>query len=103
MRRRTIRLALPFLGVAVVALADQAAFAADGMQAQIDELFAEWTRSDRPGCAMAAARDGRILIERGYGMSDLEQGVAIRPDTGLNSSLPRRKTRLSPSRENRMR
>jgi CubicO group peptidase (beta-lactamase class C family) len=51
---------------------------------QVDDLFAPWTRSDSPGCSMATTQDGRIVLERGYGMADLEQGVSIRPDTVFN-------------------
>lgn len=34
-----------------------------------------------PGRSLAATQDGRITLERGYDMADLEQGVAIRPET----------------------
>ena len=50
----------------------------------IDALFAPWARSDSPGCALAITQDGRVTLERGYGMADLEQGIAIRPDTVFN-------------------
>ena len=53
-------------------------------QARIDELFQPWSRSDAPGCAVAAIRQGRTVLEGSYGMADLEQGVAIRPDTVFN-------------------
>jgi CubicO group peptidase (beta-lactamase class C family) len=56
----------------------------DDLRQRTDELFAPWTRSDSPGCALATTQDGRIVLERGYGMADLEQGVAIRPDTVFN-------------------
>lgn len=58
--------------------------AADRIETRIDEVFAPWSRSDSPGCSMAVTRDGRLLVERGYGMADLEQGIAIRPDTVFN-------------------
>ncbi|HSR51115.1 MAG TPA: serine hydrolase domain-containing protein [Acidobacteriota bacterium] len=53
------------------------------LQAQVDKLFAEWNRSDSPGCALALAREGEIIYARGYGMADLEQGVAITPRTAF--------------------
>lgn len=84
MTRQMIRFVRSLFGVAVVALSNCAASATDGMEEQVDKLFAEWTRSDRPGCAIAATRNGHILLERGYGMADLEQGVAIRPHTVFN-------------------
>jgi CubicO group peptidase (beta-lactamase class C family) len=53
-------------------------------QARVDSLFQPWSRSDAPGCAVAVTKDGQTLLERGYGMADLEQGVAIRPQTVFN-------------------
>lgn len=53
-------------------------------QGEVDALFAQWARTDSPGCSVAVSRDGRIVLERGYGMADLEQGVAIRPETVFN-------------------
>ncbi len=46
----------------------------------IDALFSSWN-SATPGCAVGVSHDGRILLERAYGMADLEHGVANRPDT----------------------
>ncbi|HKE00704.1 MAG TPA: serine hydrolase domain-containing protein [Planctomycetota bacterium] len=45
----------------------------------VDRLFATWSRSDSPGCAVAVARDGKTLHARGYGMADLEHGAPITP------------------------
>jgi CubicO group peptidase (beta-lactamase class C family) len=63
---------------------------------KIDALFDPWTRSDAPGCAISVTRDGQAVFERGYGMADLEQGVAIRPDTVFNiASLSKQFTTTS--------
>lgn len=70
--------------VAVLAQSQSVDQGAQSVVPHIDALFEPWTRSDGPGCAMAATRDGRILVERGYGMADLEQGTAIRPHTVFN-------------------
>jgi len=43
---------------------------------QVDAVFAEYDRSDSPGCSLGVYRDGRILYARGYGMANLELGVA---------------------------
>jgi CubicO group peptidase (beta-lactamase class C family) len=48
---------------------------------QIDRLFAQWDRPDSPGAAVLVMRDGEILHARGYGMANLEHGVAITPST----------------------
>jgi CubicO group peptidase (beta-lactamase class C family) len=43
---------------------------------QVDALLAEYDRSDSPGCSLGVFRDGRIAYARGYGMANLELGVA---------------------------
>ncbi|HKX98539.1 MAG TPA: serine hydrolase [Steroidobacteraceae bacterium] len=49
-------------------------------EASVDALFAEWTR-ETPGCAVGLSEDGRIVLEKAYGMADLEHGVPNRADT----------------------
>lgn len=50
-------------------------------RAKVDELFRDYDRSDTPGCALGVFRDGRIEYARGYGMANLELGVANTPQT----------------------
>ena len=50
-------------------------------KAQVDALFAAYDRSDAPGCALGIFQDGRIAYARGYGMANLELGVANSPQT----------------------
>lgn len=75
--RLVFALGLPF------GLALPAAFAADPRPsaAQIDAIFAPWSRSDSPGCALTALERGRVVYEHGYGMADLSHDVAIAPGT----------------------
>ncbi len=47
----------------------------------VDALFNSLFRSDGPGAAVLAARDGKILFEQGYGMGDLEHGVPVKLET----------------------
>lgn len=47
----------------------------------IDKLFAQWDSSESPGAALAVIKDGEIVYERGYGMSNLEHGIPITPDS----------------------
>jgi CubicO group peptidase (beta-lactamase class C family) len=47
----------------------------------IDAVFAKYDRSNVPGCALGVYRAGRMVYTRGYGMADLNQGLAIRPNT----------------------
>lgn len=48
---------------------------------RIDALFAEWDRSDSPGCALGIVREGELAYARGYGMANLDLGVALAPDS----------------------
>jgi CubicO group peptidase (beta-lactamase class C family) len=48
---------------------------------RIDSVFTQYDRSDGPGCALGVFRGGHIAYARGYGMADLERGVAITPAT----------------------
>lgn len=50
-----------------------------------DRVFAPWNSTAGPGCAVAVAQGGKTLMERGYGMADLTDGIAIRPTTILES------------------
>jgi len=45
---------------------------------RVDELFS-WTTPAAPGCVVAASRDGATVIERAYGMADLESGAPLTP------------------------
>jgi CubicO group peptidase (beta-lactamase class C family) len=53
----------------------------DGRINKVDKLFAQWDKSDSPGCALAIIGDGKILYKRGYGMANLEFNIPISPQT----------------------
>ncbi|RFP09976.1 MULTISPECIES: serine hydrolase [unclassified Duganella] len=44
---------------------------------QANALFAPYAKADAPGCAVSVWRDGKPLLEQGYGAASLEHGVAI--------------------------
>lgn len=50
-------------------------------KAAVDALFAAYDRSDSPGCSVGVFQNGRIEYSRGYGMANLELGVANSPQT----------------------
>jgi CubicO group peptidase (beta-lactamase class C family) len=52
---------------------------AEWVTARVDKLFAEWNRSDSPGCGLGVSRNGVPVYEHGYGMASLELGVAVTP------------------------
>ncbi|HXA10807.1 MAG TPA: serine hydrolase domain-containing protein, partial [Mycobacterium sp.] len=45
----------------------------------VDRLFAEWNKPDSPGCSLGVSRNGTVVYEHGYGMANLDLGVAITP------------------------
>jgi CubicO group peptidase (beta-lactamase class C family) len=47
---------------------------------EVDALFAPWTNVT-PGCAVGVSAGGRIVLEKAYGMADLEHEVPNAPDT----------------------
>ena len=48
---------------------------------RIDSIFSTWDKTNTPGCALAIVKDGKIIYERGYGMSNLEYNIAITPSS----------------------
>jgi CubicO group peptidase (beta-lactamase class C family) len=48
---------------------------------QVDQLFTAWNNPNSPGAAVAVARDGKIIFEKGYGSADLEYNIPITPAT----------------------
>jgi CubicO group peptidase (beta-lactamase class C family) len=71
---------LPVLLTLATASASPQIAAAD-TKAKVDAVFHDYDRSDSPGCALGVYRDGQIIYERGYGMSNLELGVANSPQS----------------------
>jgi CubicO group peptidase (beta-lactamase class C family) len=55
------------------------------LPAVADTVFQRWNSTRTPGCAVGVARGANVLLERGYGMADLERGVPLTPETILES------------------
>ncbi len=49
--------------------------------AAVDEVFADYAVPNSPGCALAIARDGKLIYAKGYGSANLEQSSPITPDS----------------------
>jgi CubicO group peptidase (beta-lactamase class C family) len=63
---------------------------------RVDSVFAPWTGTDRPGCAVGVSRRGRTVLERAYGMADLTSGAPMTPATVVHSaSLAKQVTALA--------
>jgi CubicO group peptidase (beta-lactamase class C family) len=48
---------------------------------RVDQIFAAYAKSDSPGCALGVIQNGNFVYRRGYGMSSLELGVPISPQS----------------------
>ena len=46
-----------------------------------DEVFADLSKAGSPGCALLVARGGKIIYKNGYGLANIEEAVAITPQT----------------------
>jgi CubicO group peptidase (beta-lactamase class C family) len=55
--------------------------AAPNLADRVDQMFATWDRPGSPGAAIAVVKDGEIILERGYGLANLEYDVPITPAT----------------------
>ena len=47
---------------------------------QVDAVFARWSGAT-PGCVVGVSQNGRKVLERAYGLADLERETRNRPDT----------------------
>lgn len=65
------------LAVSDASLAQQSP--ADSLRVAVNRVFAPWSNSDSPGCALGVSRDGNIVYQNGYGMANLELDVPITP------------------------
>jgi CubicO group peptidase (beta-lactamase class C family) len=45
----------------------------------VDRAFMSFRGTDVPGCAVGVSRDGKVVLERAYGMANLETGTPITP------------------------
>ncbi|MGE0725748.1 MAG: serine hydrolase domain-containing protein [Alphaproteobacteria bacterium] len=51
------------------------------LEGRIDRLVTAARRGEAPGCAIGIARDGVVLLRKGWGLASVEHGVAIGPRT----------------------
>jgi CubicO group peptidase (beta-lactamase class C family) len=76
--RHTTRLALLLALTATIAGAQSPT--TDSATA-VDRIFATWNTQQTPGCAVGVARNGQTILERAYGMANLEYDVPNTPAT----------------------
>jgi CubicO group peptidase (beta-lactamase class C family) len=51
------------------------------IESQVDAVFADWNKSDSPGCTCAAIKDGKILYAKGHGLAGLEHNAPLNADS----------------------
>jgi CubicO group peptidase (beta-lactamase class C family) len=66
--------------VAAAALLAGGPVHAQDITGEIDRMFS-WATTSSPGCGVGVSQNGRVLVNRVYGMADLERGVALTPET----------------------
>ena len=69
------------LQVVVAAQGDAPTLQEANPAAHVDEIFSEYDHTWTPGCSVGVIRDGEFVLRRGYGMANLEYGIALAPDT----------------------
>ena len=56
------------------------------LEPKVDQVFARWTEAT-PGCAVGVSVDGKNVLEKGYGMADLEHDAPNRGRYDLRGRL----------------
>src|SRR6266481_740017 len=79
--RHTSNIITPVLLLLSAAGAAYGAASDEKSAAAVDEVFSDFTTPGSPGCALAVARDGKIIYAKGYGLANIEEGVSITPQT----------------------
>jgi CubicO group peptidase (beta-lactamase class C family) len=52
---------------------------------RVSQIFAPFDSTTTPGCAVGIARDGRVMLRKGFGMSNLEYAVPLTAESILES------------------
>lgn len=79
MKRKRRAAAAPVLLIAAMGVYAGPAPPATGER--VDALVSEQVAATAPGCAVGVARGGDVLHAQGYGLANLDHGIAITPDT----------------------
>jgi CubicO group peptidase (beta-lactamase class C family) len=57
--------------------------------AEVDKIFS-WVKPGMPGCLAAASQDGKLVVNRAYGLADLERNVPLTPESLLDAGSIRK-------------
>ena len=58
-----------------------AAQSSDSVVPALDKVFENFRNTDGPGCAVGVSRDDQVVLERAYGMANLETDTPIQPSS----------------------
>ena len=56
------------------------------LASRVDSLFAQWRGTATPGCAIGVSHRGRVVLQRAYGMADVESGTPMTPGTVVHAA-----------------
>lgn len=68
--------------VLVALLAAPPAGAQEGI-AEVDRISG-WIGAQEPGCVVGVARSGTVVLNRAYGLADVERGTPLGPNTAFD-------------------
>ncbi|HUF23141.1 MAG TPA: serine hydrolase domain-containing protein [Vicinamibacterales bacterium] len=57
--------------------------------AEVDKIFS-WVKLGMPGCVAAASQDGKLVVNRAYGLADLERNVPLTTESLLDAGSIRK-------------
>ncbi|MEX2273152.1 MAG: serine hydrolase domain-containing protein, partial [Vicinamibacterales bacterium] len=57
--------------------------------AEVDKIFS-WVKPGMPGCLAAASQDGKLMVNRAYGLADLERNVPLTTESLLDAGSIRK-------------
>lgn len=77
------------LAIALAALFTSASALAQDKTADIDTIFS-WVKPGMPGCVAAASQDGKLIVNRAYGLADVERNVPLTPESLLDAGSIRK-------------
>src|SRR3990172_2740272 len=56
---------------------------------EIDKIFS-WVKPGMPGCLAAASQDGKLVVNRAYGLADIERNVPLTTDSLIDAGSIRK-------------
>jgi CubicO group peptidase (beta-lactamase class C family) len=64
--------------------AEQSPWLDAGKQAEVNHIFAQYAKKDSPGYVLGLIKDGELVFAKGYGQANLDDNVAITPQTAFH-------------------